>query len=189
MKKYLILLMTAFSLSIMAFRYADSFYDLSFTSMNTDSVSLRQFKGKRVLIIVLPLSRQDSMSVTPQQIFNLAGRYKDSLMILGVPGEETGYRDSGKEQVKTLYENLPSNFILTSGMKVAKSSGQNQASLFQWLTDVKKNKFFDKDVRGTGQKFFVNRYGQLYAVLGPQLQLSNSIIDTVLSRPGSSGIH
>jgi glutathione peroxidase len=189
MKKHLIFLLFISCLGLLAFGYETGFYSLSCTGINNEAIPFDQYRGKKVLVIVLPLTAEDSLSVTPQQLFNLASKHKDSLVIIGVPGEETGYTDLKKDQVKNLYTNLPANFILTAGMQVAKSSGEQQAELFKWLTDVKKNKYFDKEVKGTGHKFFVNGHGQLYAVFGPRLKLSHPIIETVLSRPGSGSNH
>jgi glutathione peroxidase-family protein len=105
-------------------------------------------------------------------------------VIIGVSGEETGYTEAKKEEVRALYANEPANFILAEGMKVSKVSGENQSPLFEWLTDINKNKFFDRDVTETGQKFFVNRYGHLYAVIGAQVKLSHPIIGKILSERG-----
>jgi Glutathione peroxidase len=183
MKKYLFSLIMVFSLT--AFCYIEGgFYDQPLTTMNNEAVNLHQFEGKRIVIVILPLSIEDSTGVTPEQIATLAINQKDSLVIIGVPGEEAGYSDAMKEQVKTLYVNEPANFILTSGMKVAKSSGGNQSSLFQWLTDINKNKFFDRDVTETGQKFFVNKYGHLYAVMGAHIKLSDPIMRRILAERG-----
>jgi glutathione peroxidase len=187
MKKYIISLIISGCIGLLAFGYEIGFYSLSCTGINNETIPFEQYKGKKVLVIVLPLAANDSSMVTLQQLSGLAGKHKDSLVIIGVPGEEFGYTDSNKEQVKNLYANMPANFMLTAGMKVTKSSGQEQAALFQWLTDVKKNRHFDRNVSGVGDKFFINGHGQLYAVFGPGFQLSNPVIETVLSRPGSSG--
>lgn len=186
MKKHLIILFIIGCMGLLAFGYEIGFYSLTCTGIDNKAISFEQFKGKKVMVIVLPVSEEDSLRVTPGQLFKLAVKHKDSLVIIGVPGEEFGYTDAKKGQVKDLYTNMPANFMLAAGMNVQKSSGQHQAALFQWLTDVKKNKYFNKEVKGVGQKFFVNGYGQLYAVFGSGLKLSNPVIETVLSRPGSS---
>jgi len=182
MKKYLFLSCFAFGLT--AFSFPGSFYDLPVTTISNGMLNLYRFHGKRIMIVILPLSGGDSTSITPGQIAGLAAGQKDSLIIIGVPGVEMGYTDALKGQVQTLYANMPANFILTSGMKTSRSSGQSQAPFFQWLTDIKKNGFFDKDAKETGEKFFVNKYGHLYAVMGSQVKLSTPIIDRVLSEHG-----
>jgi len=182
MKKYLVFLTIA--VGLMAFTFIGLFYDLPLATIDGQTVDLRRLEGKRVLIILLPLTIDDSLSITPGQIAALANTYRDSLTIIGVPGEEAGYTDAVKERVRALYANEPANFIFASGMKVSKSSGQGQSPLFQWLTDISKNGFFDRDAGVTGQKFFVNRYGHLYAVMGPHVKLSNPIITRALSERG-----
>ena len=168
----------------MAFCFTDIFYELPLSNMNNETVNLQHFRGKRVMIVLLPLSSDDSLSITPAQITALAVQQKDSLVIIGVPGVEMGYTDANKGQVKALYAKEPSNFILASGMKVSKSSGQNQSVLFQWLTDITRNNFFDKDAQERGQKYFVNKYGHLYAVMGAHVKLSNPVMGKILSEHG-----
>jgi glutathione peroxidase len=174
-----------FSLMLLAaltgFTYGDGFYQQSFRKMDGPPVDLSVYHGRKILFVILPVSAMDT-SITPSELDALGTAYPDSLVIVGIPAEEFGYTNSIKNQVKDLYSNQPSNFILAQSMHVTKSSGQDQHPLFQWLTDIDKNKFFDRDVTAVGQKFFVNSHGQLYAVTGPHVRLSNPIMQRIISR-------
>jgi hypothetical protein len=50
----------------------------------------------------------------------------------------------------------------------------------KWLTNKNENGHFDLDVRGPGQKFFVNEQGKLYSVLG-QMSLSSPFINKIVN--------
>lgn len=108
----------------------------------------------------------------------------DSLIIIGVPGEELGYNEGSKKRLKGYYANMPANFILAGITKVSKASGQRQSLLFKWLTDRRKNGLFDIDAKEAGEKFFINKYGRLYAVMGPRVSLSSPIMSRILSERG-----
>src|SRR6185503_2574630 len=105
MKKYLVFLIVA--VGLMAFTFSVIFYDLPLATIDNGAVDLHRLEGRRVLIILLPLTAGDSLSVTPGEIAALANTYSDSLTIIGVPGEETGYTDTAKERVMALYANEP----------------------------------------------------------------------------------
>lgn len=135
------------AICLIAFVNASNFYEQSLSTMDNRAVNFHRFEGKRVMIVVLPLGSDATFS---DQIATLAASQRDSLVIIGVPGVETGYSDTLKERVKALYADEPDNFILTSGMHISKASGQHQAPVFQWLTDSKRNGFFDRDALEAG---------------------------------------
>jgi glutathione peroxidase len=165
-----------------SFQTADEIYNLSVKRINGETVSFNNYRGKKMLFIILPYSAQDT-SASSNEIATLQAKYGDSLVIVGVPGIETGFESTHQTSLQQRFaSNTGSNFILAEGMKVKKTSGEQQSALFQWLTKKDRNKHFDQDVLGTGHKFFVDESGELYAVLGPQTKLSKSIITRVLDK-------
>jgi glutathione peroxidase len=174
------------SLSVfLSFRFTiDDIYNQPLKDIDGNTIQLSGYNDKKILFIVLPVTTQDS-AVTPAQLTTLANKYAGSLVVVGVPAEEWGFTPAIKAQVKSLYSGQPSNFILAEGMKVKKSSGEQQSPLFQWLTDKNHNKLFDREVSGTGEKFFVDEEGRLYGVIGKNLQLSNPITDRIVTKTKS----
>jgi hypothetical protein len=57
-----------------------------------------------------------------------------------------------------------------------------QHSFFAWLTHADANEHFDQDISGTGQTFFINEGGVLYAVFGAESRWSNKILSIVLQQ-------
>lgn len=178
--KYLfsLLLLTA----LLSFRYLDDLYSLSLNNIEGKKVDLSAFRGKKLLFVVLPLFAEDT-ALRLSELQSLQNRYDTSLVVIGVPAEETGFEKAKEKELKNLYKNMPANFILAEGMKVKKSAGAAQAPLFQWLTDRTKNRHFDQEVQGPGHKFFVDEAGELYAVMGPKISLSHPVIERILSKP------
>jgi glutathione peroxidase len=162
--------------------WQDSIYSIPLSNIDEAAIDLQSFRGKKMLIVVLPLSTEDT-SVIPIELSAVQSRYGDSLVVIGVPSEEFGYNSSLTQQVKDLYSTQPPGFIIAEGLKVKKASASEQSLLFQWLTDHTKNRYFDREVQGTGDKFFIDEVGQLYAVVSSQVKLSGSLVQKILSKP------
>lgn len=165
---------------VLSFKDPNSIYELKVSDIDSNPVELSGYKGKKMIIIVLPVTPDDT-SVTISEITKLEKKYTDSLIILGVPASDLGYTPTFKSRVKDFYKGRRKNFILLEAMNVKKSADADQSVLFQWLTDRSKNQRFDKDVQGPGTKFLVDRYGNLVSVLSPAFRLSNPIFEKVVT--------
>lgn len=176
--KYFFSLLTF--LAILSFRPPGDIYSISLQTIDGDKIDLSQYKGKKMLFIVLPTSAQDS-AVAINHIIQLQAKYQSTLVIIGIPAEEEGYTSAEAGTFKNLYRDASANFIIAEGMNVKKGSGQS--SLFRWLTSKDMNRHFDQDVKGVGSKFFVDETGKLYAVTGPQFKLTDPLMDRIITRP------
>lgn len=162
----------------------DGLYRIAIKNIDGNTIALSQYKGKKLLFILLPLSAQDT-TVSIKDIARLQTKYQSSLIVIGVPPEEAGYKAENAEKLKKAYRDAGANFIIAEGMKMKKGTGQSP--LFQWLTNKDMNRHFDHDVRGVGSKFFVDEGGELYAVMGPELALTNPLMDRILARVSKKG--
>lgn len=166
-------------LSMISCYYLNEIYAISIKDIDGKKVDIVQFRGRKLLFIVVPVTTGDT-AVNIDDIHQLQIKHQDSLRIIGVPAEEWGFKNSDKINIKALYKDVSNEFLLAEGMKVKK--GGNQSELFEWLTDKSLNLHFDKDVRGVGSKYFVDEYGELYAVIGPELKLNNPMVEKILRR-------
>jgi glutathione peroxidase len=167
---------------LLSFRQAGGIYNITLKNIDGKKIDLNEYKGKKMLFMVLPLSSNDT-TMTISQLSQLQAKYQSTVVVIGIPAEETGFKATDTNKFKMLYKDAGANFILAEGMKVKK--GGVQSSLFQWLTNKNMNHHFDQDVEGVGSKFFVDETGELYAAMGPRLKLSNPVIDRILTRvPG-----
>ncbi len=165
---------------LLSFRPPEGIYDLTITTIDGHKIELSRFKGKKMLFVVLPLSSQDT-TLSANDIVRLQSKHQSSVVVIGIPSEEAGYRMQDADKLKKIYKASGTNIIITEGMRVKKGTGQ--VSLFQWLTSKDMNHHFDQDVRGAGSKFFVNEEGELYAVMGPNLSSTSPLTDRILTRP------
>jgi glutathione peroxidase-family protein len=151
------------------------FSQLSFKTINSDSVLLSSYIGKKALFFIAPLTQSDPGYAQLQAFKN---RYLDTVRIVGVLSYEDGYQSSNASAVQSLYSSM--GVILTEGMYTKKGSGTNQSPLMKWMTDKTMNLHFDIDSGGIGHKFFVNENGRLFGVMPSQTPLNAPIIDKVV---------
>lgn len=86
-----------------------------------------------------------------------------------------------KDSLKQWYRSILSmDVIVTEGMYTRKTSGSQQHPLFKWLTDKSKNNHFDNDVTGPRDKFIVWSDGELTGVLGAQIRIGGSTLNSLL---------
>jgi len=176
--KYLLSFMLIAALS--SFYLVEDIYSLSVKTTEGKSINLSNFKGKKILFLMLPLSTNDS-SASSTELSALLAKYDRELVVIGIPGKETGIGNMDEKKQINLYMNQSYNFILTESMQFKKEAADEQSSLYQWLTNKDKNGHFNLDKIEIGQKFFVNESGELYAVMGPETKLDNAVIDKILS--------
>jgi glutathione peroxidase len=158
----------------------ESLYAIPLKTINDVPVNLSHLKGKKILFIVLPLSANDT-TVSISELKALQKKYND-VAVIGVPALDLGFTNGMKNSIKSIYADQSANFTLTEGMKVKRSNGNGQSSLFQWLTQVSTNRHFNQDVTGVGQKFFVDEKGELYAVFNARIRLTHRAVDKALTR-------
>lgn len=164
---------------LFSFQQVNGIYDIALKTIDGNATVLSQYKGKKLLFLVLPPPSLDPR-VSVQEIAQLQAKYQSSLLIIGIPAYEEGYKKQDVDNLIKTYRADSANIILTEGMNVKKGTGQSP--LFQWLTNKDMNRHFDREVQGGGSKFFVDEGGNLYAVMGPELKLTSPLIDRILSK-------
>lgn len=159
----------------------DTVYKIPVKTIDNATIDLNNFKGKKILIVVLPVSSTDT-SLDIAELRALQEKHSESLVVIGVPALDVGYSNSLKQEMKTLYSNQTNKFILAEGMTVKNNSGDSQSLLFQWLTNKDKNRHFNQDIVNAGHKFFIDEAGELYAVFNSKIKLSHPAIDRAILR-------
>lgn len=152
-----------------------NFGDLSFNTINGDSIHLNSYLGKKTLFIIAPISETDPVY---SQLQNFKSRYLDTVRVVCIFSKEDGYTSSNSSTIQAIYNEM--GVILSDGLYTKKSSGTNQAPIMKWLTDKTQNTHFDMDAGGIGHKFFVDETGRLFGVLPPGSSLSSFIIDRIV---------
>ena len=166
-------------LSLLLQNYS-SFYDLTITTIDGTQKSMSDFKGKRVLIVIVPATTAGKDISYLKNIDSLSRLYEKTYSVLCVPSYEYGHTDAGTTVEKAAYKsNIGDQVTISKGVYTKKSSGSKQDALFQWLTNVSGNTHFSIEVGGVGQKYFINEYGELFGVLSPETTLSADLFESM----------
>ncbi|MDA0903145.1 MAG: glutathione peroxidase [Bacteroidetes bacterium] len=141
-----------------------SFHDLVATTLEGDEFAFDQLAGKRVLIV----NTASKCGFTPQyeSLETLHQRYGDQgLVILGFPCNQFGKQEPGSsDDIRSFCsKNYGVSFQMMEKIDV---KGDNQHSVYAWLTRKELNGAGDHSVRWNFHKFLVNEQGELVAALG-----------------------
>jgi len=149
--------------------------------LSGDTLPLQYFSGKRVMIVIMPVSSSAADSSFRNLIDSVCRDYSGRLIIIGALSYEDGYGD-GLLTALRLPGKLPArpNLIITGGVYTHRASGRRQCPLFDWLTDPQQNGHFGGDVAGAGHIFLLDEQGQLYRVLAPGTTLSAARLEKLL---------
>lgn len=157
---------------------AQKFHDLPLVSHDRNAVALKTLHGKKIMVIIL--GRDSMETALIRQLIAFEIRYKDVVQVIAILSYEDGYQGKVRALFTKKIRQALSSVIFTKGYFTRK--GNNQSAVMRWLTNKEKNTHFEQEVKGVGQKFFIDETGELYAVLGPEVSLDSKLIARVVRR-------
>lgn len=134
------------------------FHELTINSLDgKKSINFADFKGKKVLLV----NTASECGFTPQleALQKLSEKYKDKLVVIGFPCNQFGGQEPGSaERIQEFCSRRYGvSFPLTEKIDV---KGENQHTVYQWLTQKKYNKTEDVNVRWNFGKFLIDENGK-----------------------------
>ncbi len=142
------------------------FHDFVVTDIYGDNFDLSQLQGKKVMVV----NTASECGLTPQyeELEALYQRYRDQdFMIIGFPANNFMNQEPGnnEEIIAFCQENYGVSFLMMSKISV---KGDDQAPLYQWLTQKERNGNVDTEISWNFQKFLIDEDGQIADVLAPR---------------------
>lgn len=135
-------------------------YDFALTSIDGKPFSLKDFTGKKILIV----NTASNCGYTKQYtaLEELYKKYSTKLVVVGFPannfgGQEPGTNDEIQEFCK---KNHGVTFPLSEKVDVV---GKNAAPLFQWLLNKEENGGIETAIKWNFTKFLIDEKGNLIA--------------------------
>ena len=155
--KTIVLFFMAAIMSVSVCAQSKNFYDFTVQTIDGKSVSLSEYKGKKVLVVNVA----SKCGLTPQykQLQELYDKYgKENFVILGFPANNFGQQEPGTNE--EIQEFCSLNYGVTFPM-MAKISvkGDDIDPLYSWLTQKAGNGKQDAEVTWNFQKFLVDENG------------------------------
>lgn len=151
-------LIVLFVLMVSTFSFSQStnIYDYSFIDIDGKEVSLKQFKGKKILFVNVA----SKCGFTPQykDLQELHEQYQDKLVIIGFPCDQFAHQEPGtKEEIKAFCQkNYGVSFLMASKIDV---KGKEQHPIYRWLTTANLNNVEDSKVSWNFSKYLVDEKG------------------------------
>ena len=149
---------TMFSMEKTSTDNLSSIYDIEINGLNGKPIALSKFKGKHILFVNVA----SKCGFTPQykDLQKLNDRYKDRLVIIGVPCNQFGNQEPGDaNDIETFCEvNYGVTFLITEKIDV---KGSNTHPLYKWLIQKSRNGISSSTVRWNFQKYLVDSEGKL----------------------------
>jgi glutathione peroxidase len=134
-----------------------SVHDFKIKTIDGQSLALKKFKGKKILIV----NTASKCGHTPQyeELQKLSQQYKDKLVVIGFPAnnfkeQEPGSNLSIKEFCK---QNYGVTFTLAEKVSV---KGEDMDALFAYLT-AQQNPDFTGEIKWNFEKFLIDENGKL----------------------------
>ena len=142
-----------------------SLHEFSVLTINGDTISLSQFKGKKVMVV----NTASKCGLTPQykELEALYTQYKDSnFVIIGFPannfmGQEPGSND---EIAQFCARNYGVSFPMMAKISV---KGKDMHPVYKFLTTHAENGLEDNEVKWNFQKYLIDENGYLEHVISP----------------------
>lgn len=133
-----------------------SIYDYSFVSIDGETISLEQFKGKKVLFV--NVASKCGFTGQYEQLQELHEKYGNQLVLIGFPCDQFGGQEPGsEEEIKGFCQkNYGVEFLMASKIEV---KGKDQHPIYQWLTQAELNGVEKSKVAWNFSKYLIDEQG------------------------------
>ena len=133
-------------------------YDISINDIEGKEINLNDFKGKYVLFV--NVASNCGFTRQYKDLQTLYDKYKDELVVVGVPCNQFGGQEPGDEEQISIFCSEKYNVTFPMTEKIA-VRGSNQHPLYKWLTSKDLNGRKNSSVKWNFQKYLVDKDGNL----------------------------
>ena len=150
------------------FNLYSSIYDYELLSIEGDTISMSEFKNKKILIV--NVASKCGYTYQYSGLQELYNKYKDELVVLGFPSNDFLWQEPGKNsQIKTFCSTKYGvEFPMFSKISVKK--GKNQNSLYTWLSNKNLNGWNDAAPSWNFYKYLINDKGDLIEIFSSKIK-------------------
>ena len=145
---------------------SENIYDYSFINIEGDSVSMGQFRGKKILIV--NTASKCGFTKQYEQLQELHKQFGDNVTIIGFPCNQFGKQESGTEEKIQAFcqKNYGVEFLMASKIKV---KGKEQHPIYKWLTDIELNNVLSSEVKWNFAKYIIDEKGNFITHFGSRV--------------------
>ncbi|WP_372472884.1 glutathione peroxidase [Capnocytophaga sp. ARDL2] len=164
--------------TINTMQHTNSIHKFSVKTIEGKEINLSDLKGKKLMIV----NTASKCGLTPQfeELEKLYQLYKDkNFVVIGFPSNDFMEQDPGsnEEIVEFCQINYGVSFPMMEKIVV---KGENQAPLYQFLTDKSQNLINGDEIVWNFQKFLINENGRVVKTIHPKTSpLDKEIIEWI----------
>ena len=144
---------------------SNSIHGFKVTALDGSEIDFSDFKGKKILVV----NTASKCGLTPQYegLEKLYQKYQDKLVVVGFPSNDFLFQEPGgnKEIEEFCKLNYGVSFPMAAKIEV---KGNNQAPIYQWLTNKNLNGKESSAVTWNFQKYILDENGQLIKHFSPK---------------------
>ena len=133
-------------------------YDITINDIEGKQINLNDFKGKYVLFV--NVASNCGFTRQYKDLQTLYDKYKDELVVVGVPCNQFGGQEPGDEEEISIFCSEKYNVTFPMTEKIA-VRGSDQHPLYKWLTSKDLNGRKNSSVKWNFQKYLVDKDGNL----------------------------
>ena len=133
-------------------------YDITINDIEGKQINLNDFKGKYVLFV--NVASNCGFTRQYKDLQTLYDKYKDELVVVGVPCNQFGGQEPGDEEQISIFCSEKYNVTFPMTEKIA-VRGSDQHPLYKWLTSKDLNGRKNSSVKWNFQKYLVDKDGNL----------------------------
>jgi len=144
-----------------------SIFDYSFVDIDGETVSLKQFQGKKILFV--NVASKCGFTGQYAALQELHEQFSEGLILIGFPCDQFGGQEPGSEkEIKEFCQKRYGvTFLMASKIDV---KGENQHPIYQWLTQKNHNGVEDSEVAWNFSKYLVNGKGKYIGHFGSKVK-------------------
>jgi glutathione peroxidase-family protein len=164
-----------------------SIYDLTVHTVYGGNLKLEKYRGRKILIAV----------VSPDQLNKKGGlQFLDSiknanpkLACIIVPADDMDTVTNDSAAMVNVKAKTSVDILVSDSGLVKKANGGRQHPIVSWLTDVKQNEYFDRDIESDLDLYVISESGVLYAVMvkGVPMSVLNEVLHADDVKPSPFG--
>ncbi|HLW30568.1 MAG TPA: glutathione peroxidase [Brumimicrobium sp.] len=157
-----------------AFSQEKTIYDFNVETIDGETISLSDFKGKKIMIV----NTASKCGFTPQyeQLQDLYEKYKgDNFVILGFPSNNFMKQEPGSDEEIAAFceKNYGVTFPMMSKVEV---KGNGIIPLYKYLTTASLNGHSDNEVKWNFQKYLIGTDGKLKQIYDSKTLPTDKVI-------------
>lgn len=164
---------------IMAGLFANSIYNLKYTSIEGSEINMVRFKGKKILLVNIASESPYAAKQLPE-LEVLQSQFKDSLSVIAFPSNDFGHEPRSNEEIKQLmYLTYHVSFALAQ-KSIVRDSLPATHPLYHWLQHKSENGVTSVRINEDFRKILIDGDGNIIGVFaGSTNPLASSIINSI----------